>query len=339
MSTFRKKARPAHLEVPDFGAGAGLRIPHYRHVLDAAPQMGFFEVISENFFGEGGKPLYHLDQFAERYPIILHGVSLSIGAPDEPSRDYLDRLKRLVKRVKPAWVSDHFCFCGARGAHLHDLLPLPYTEEAVKRVAYRARMIQDFLEVPFGLENTSSYLTYTRSTMTEWDFVRDVVERADCGLMFDVNNVYVSAYNHGFDPLKFVRSVPHERILQIHIAGHTNYGNYIIDTHVGPLIDPVLDLYRETIRLAGPVSTLLEWDDNIPEFSELAAEVARVARVRNEGLESDCPALERDVVERGVFLTENPPSAWSQGGPNASLQNWRETPERDRLAAEVENPP
>jgi uncharacterized protein (UPF0276 family) len=195
-------------------------------------------------------------------------------------------------------------------------------------------MVQDFLEVPFGLENTSSYLTYTQSTMSEWDFVSEVVERADCGLMFDVNNVYVSAYNHGYDPLAFIRNIPHERILQIHMAGHTNFGKYIIDTHVGPLIDPVLHLYRESIRLAGPVSTLLEWDDHIPEFSELENEVNRIARVRAEGLAPDCPALEHDVVERkeveGTAL-----SAWSQGGPAESLATWSEAPAADSLRAEV----
>lgn len=327
--------RPSHLVVPDYGVGAGLRIPHYRTVLEDRPEMGFFEVISENFFGRGGKPLYHLDRFCEQYPMILHGVALSIGGPEAPSKDYLTKLKALVKRVKPAWVSDHFCSCGAGGAHLHDLLPLPYTSEATLRVAERAKMVQDFLEVPFGLENTSSYLTYTQSTMTEWDFVREVVERADCGLMFDVNNVYVSAYNHGFDPLAFIRSIPHERILQIHVAGHTNYGKYIIDTHVGPLIDPVLDLYRETIRLAGPVSTLLEWDDHIPQFTELRAEVDRISAVREEALDPTCPPLERDVVARETEENRHL-SAWSQGGPGQSLSTWAEAPVADSLRAERE---
>ncbi len=327
-------ARPSHLVVPDLGVGAGLRIPHYGHVLENSPPMGFFEVISENFFGKGGKPLYHLDQFIERYPVILHGVSLSIGAPEEPDRQYLEKLKCLVKRVKPAWVSDHFCFSGAGGAHLHDLLPLPYTEEAIERVARRAKMVQDFLEVPFGLENTSSYLQYTQSTMPEWEFVSEVVQRADCGLMFDVNNVYVSAYNHGYDPLEFIRSVPHERILQIHIAGHTNMGKYIIDTHVGPLIDPVLDLYRETIRLAGPVSTLLEWDDNIPPFEELAREVDRVRQVKTQGLLPGCSPLERNVMAEMTTQADTPPQAWAQGGPTQSLNEWQERPELDPLVAE-----
>lgn len=331
--TAPKTPRPSHLVVPDLGVGAGLRVPHYRSVLEKTAAMGFFEVISENFFGEGGKPLYHLEKFAERYPLILHGVALSIGAPEPPPREYLEKLKKLVKRVRPAWVSDHFCWCGAGGAHLHDLLPLPYTEEAVSRVAERARMVQDYLEVPFALENTSSYLTYTQSTMTEWDFVREVVERADCGLMFDVNNVYVSAYNHGFDPLDFVRKVPHERILQIHIAGHSNYGKYIIDTHVGPLIDPVLSLYRETIRLAGPVSTLLEWDDKIPDFGTLEAEVARAQRVRAEGISPECAPLVGDVVLREE-KAQQPLRPWSQGGPSETLKQWQESPLSDKMAAE-----
>jgi uncharacterized protein (UPF0276 family) len=276
-----------------------------------------------------------LDRFCERHPIILHGVGLSIGAPDEPSRDYLERLKALVRRVKPAWVSDHFCFCGAGGAHLHDLLPLPFTEQTATLIARRAKMVQDFLEVPFGLENTSSYLAYAASYMSEWDFVRQVVEQADCGLMFDVNNVYVSAYNHGFDPLEFVKNVPHERILQIHVAGHTNFGKYIIDTHSGPAIDPVMDLYRETIRRAGPVSTLLEWDDDLPAFDVLQGEVARLAGVRHEGLDPDCPVLERDVVVRRAQEEGAPEErAWAQGGPTPSLQNWQEAPRADALLAE-----
>ncbi len=330
--------RPQHLVVPDYGVGAGLRIPHYRHVLDHQPEMGFFEVISENFFGKGGKPLYHLDQFRERYRMILHGVSLSIGGPQDPSREYLQQLKALVDRVKPAWVSDHFCFCGAAGAHMHDLLPLAYTDEVVETVARRARMVQDFLEVPFGLENTSSYLTYTRSTMSEWGFISRIAEEADCGLMFDVNNVYVSAYNHGFDPLEFIRNIPHGRILQIHMAGHTNMGPYIIDTHVGPIIESVYDLYRETIRLAGPVSTLLEWDDEIPEFDRLVAETNRIAEVRKEGLQPDCAPLTRDVVQR--CDEQNSPSKeaiqpWAQGGPLQSLSEWEEGPRADALDAEL----
>ena len=276
-------ARP-RLGAPDFGVGVGLRVPHYRHVLAERPAVDFFEIISENFMVEGGKPLYHLKQLLETYRVIQHGVSLGIGNPEPPDRDYLKRLKQLVRLVEPAWLSDHFCWCGAGGAHLHDLLPLPYTRGMVETVAERARMIQDVLEVRFALENTSSYLTYTDSTMTEWQFISEVAERADIGLMFDVNNVFVSAYNHGFDPWEFIRSVPHERIVQIHLAGHTNLGKYIIDTHRGHVIDPVLDLYQETIRLSGPVSTLIEWDDDIPAFDVLMAEAERIRAVRERGL-------------------------------------------------------
>ena len=259
----------ARLGVPDLGVGVGLRVPHYRALLDRRPEVDFFEVISENFMLAGGKPLFHLNAFLETYRIVQHGVSLSIGGPAEPDREYLTALKRLVKLTQTPWVSDHFCWCGVPQANLHDLLPLPYTEEAVRRVSERARRVQDFLEVPFALENTSSYLTYTTSTMTEWEFVSEICERANIGLMFDVNNVYVSAYNHGFDPYEFVRKIPHERIVQIHLAGHTNLGKYIIDTHDGHVIDPVWDLYRETIELTGAVSTLIEWDDNIPELEVL----------------------------------------------------------------------
>jgi uncharacterized protein (UPF0276 family) len=313
--------------VPDFGVGVGLRIPHYRHVLDVRPAMGFFEIISENFMIDGGKPLYHLDRVLESYRVIQHGVSLNIGGPEPLDRDYLTRLKALTRRVKPAWLSDHFCWCGAGGAHLHDLLPLPYTEEMVERVAERARVIQDYLEVPFALENTSSYLRYTASTMTEWEFVSEVVERADCGLMFDVNNVYVSSYNHDFDPLEFVRSVPHDRIVQIHLAGHTHLGRYIIDTHRGHVPAPVLELYRETIRLAGPVSTLIEWDDDIPEFPVLAAEADKVRALRDEALSPNAEppsVVDLDWVDTsripasGAPTPRLVPQAWSQGGPRTS---------------------
>lgn len=276
--------RPDHLQVPDLGVGAGLRIPHYRHVLENPVSVDFFELISENFFVEGGKARYHLEAFRERYPLVLHGVSLNLGGPEEPERSLLDKWKRLVDRVRPAWVSEHLCWCSAGGAHLHDLLPLPYTEEAVRRIARRARRVQEHLEVPFALENTSSYLTYRRSEMSEWEFVRRVVEEADCGLMFDVNNVFVSASNHGFDPMTFIREVPHERIVQIHVAGHTQMGKTIIDTHAGRPNDAVMRLYAETIARTGPVSTLLEWDEHIPPFEELSAAVDDLKKARQLAL-------------------------------------------------------
>ncbi|RYZ04187.1 MAG: DUF692 domain-containing protein [Myxococcales bacterium] len=304
---------------PDLGVGVGLRVPHYGAILSSLPAVDFFEVISENFMVGGGKPLHHLDRVLEHYRVVQHGVSLGIAGPEEPDREYLQRLKRLVARTKTPWVSDHFCWSGAGGAHLHDLLPIPYTAEAVRRVVERARMIQDFLEVPFALENTSSYLTYRSSTLSEWEFISEVVERADVGLLFDVNNVYVSAYNHGFDAQEFVRSVPHSRIFQIHLAGHTNLGKYIIDTHRGSVSEPVLDLYRATIALSGPVSTLVEWDDEIPELPVLLAEAERARQVRSEGLALRAgrtlptPAA---ACNQRIAASDGP--LWRQGGPRES---------------------
>jgi uncharacterized protein (UPF0276 family) len=303
----------------DLGVGVGLRVPHYAAILSQRPAVDFFEVISENFMVDGGKPLYHLDQVLERYRVVQHGVSLGIAGPAAPNREYLTKLKRLVQRTRSPWVSDHFCWCGDGNAHLHDLLPIPYTPEAIERVVERARMIQDFLEVPFALENTSSYLTYRSSTLSEWEFISEVVERADIGLLFDVNNVYVSAYNHGFDPDTFIRSVPHDRILQIHLAGHTHLGKYIIDTHRGAVHEDVLALYRQTIALTGAVSTLIEWDDEIPELGVLLAEAERTRRARDEALtlrEERLPSPAPAPNTVPAFAQESPGAGvWKQGGP------------------------
>lgn len=309
-------SKAKRFDVPDYGVGVGLRVPHYRHIIDERPKMGFFEIISENFMVDGGKPLYHLDAVRETYPVINHGVSLSIGAPQGLDWDYLRRLKKLVKRVKPAWLSDHFCWTGVPGGNLHDLLPLPYTQEMLNIVSERARVVQDFLEVPFALENTSSYMNYRQSEMTEWQFVSEVVEQADIGLMFDVNNVYVSAYNHGFDAYDFIRGVPHERIVQIHLAGHTNLGKYVIDTHNGNVIDPVWDLYQATIGAAGPVSTLIEWDDEIPAFDALAALVAKAERKRSAALLSppNLASLQMRPTPTEATSSESV-RPYKQGGP------------------------
>ncbi|GMV11850.1 MAG: hypothetical protein AMXMBFR56_00740 [Polyangiaceae bacterium] len=315
---------PARLGLPDLGVGVGLRVPHYRHILAQRPRMDFFEVISENFMVAGGKPRYHLSAVRESYRVVQHGVSMSIGGPTAPDQDYLRSLKGLVDETQTPWLSDHFCWCGVPGANLHDLLPLPYTEEVVRLVSERAKRVQDYLGVRLALENTSSYMSYTSSTMPEWEFVSRIVEAADIGLMFDVNNVYVSAYNHGFDPYEFVRNVPHERIVQIHLAGHTNLGKYVIDTHSGHVIDPVWDLYRETIELAGSVSTLIEWDDQIPEFSVLQAEADKARGVRDAALATRAARLAGQSVP-GRVHPEGPPRiapsalaerrGWAQGGP------------------------
>lgn len=274
------------LGLPDLGVGLGLRVPHYAHILEAHPAVDFFEVISDNYMVAGGKPRYHLARIIERYAVVQHGVSLGIGNPDPPDPAYLRALRALVRETRTPWVSDHFCWCSASGAHLHDLLPLPYTRENAARIAERARMVQDYLEVPFLLENTSSYLGYRASTLSEWAFIGEVADRADIGLLFDVNNVWVTAFNHGLDPVAFVEGVPHERIVQVHLAGHAHHGRYIIDTHGAPVIEPVMDLYRLLVERAGSISTLVEWDDAVPPFPVVAAEVERARAQRNLALQA-----------------------------------------------------
>ncbi|MES1172922.1 MAG: DUF692 domain-containing protein [Myxococcales bacterium] len=276
----------ARLGLPDLGIGVGLRVPHHARVLAEQPAVDFFEVISENFMVEGGKPRYHLARVLETYRVLPHGVSLGIAGPEPLDREYMRRLKRLLSEVKAPWVSDHFCWSAAGGAHLHDLLPIPYTKQAVARVVERAKQVQDFLELRFALENTSSYLSFESSTLSEWEFISEIVERANIGLLFDVNNVYVSAYNHDFDPFEFVTNIPHERVVQIHLAGHTNLGTHIIDTHGGAVSDEVWALYRRTLELTGPVSTLIEWDEAIPALPVLLAEAEKARAVRDQVLAS-----------------------------------------------------
>jgi len=274
------------LEVPDLGIGVGLRVPHYATILAERPPIDFFEIISENFMVAGGMPLANLERALARYRVVQHGVSLSIGSTSPLDWDYLRSLRALLRKTGSPWVSDHLCFTGAGGVDAHDLLPLPYTEEALRHVAARARQVQDFLETRLVLENVSSYLAYTQSQMSEWAFLSAVVEEADCGLLLDVNNIYVSSYNHGFDPNAYVDGVPHHRVVQIHLAGHTNYGKYIIDTHSDHVIDAVWDLYRRALGKTGPVSTLIEWDEDIPTLATLLAEAEKAKAVREEALKS-----------------------------------------------------
>ncbi|WP_437516191.1 MNIO family bufferin maturase [Sorangium sp. So ce1099] len=270
------------LGLPDLGVGVGLRIPHYRHVFEHRPRVDWFEIISENFMVDGGMPIANLERALASYRLVQHGVSLSIGSTDPLDFDYLRRLKALLGKVRSPWVSDHLCWTGAHGVNLHDLLPLPYTEEAVRHVAARARAVQDFLEVRLALENVSSYLTFTASRMSEWEFLSAVADEADCGILLDVNNVYVSSYNHGFDPGAYVDGVPHHRIVQFHLAGHTNHGRYILDTHSDHVTDAVWALYRRAVEHTGDVSTLIEWDDDIPAFEVLAAEAEKARAIREE---------------------------------------------------------
>jgi uncharacterized protein (UPF0276 family) len=311
----------------DLGVGVGLRVPHYRRILDESPAVDFFEIISENFMVPGGKPRFHLDGVLERYKLVQHGVSLGIGGPEAPDRAYLERLKELVRHTGTPWLSDHFCWCGSGGAHLHDLLPLPYTPNLVRTVAARAREIQDFLEVPFALENTSSYLTYRASTLAEWEFIAEIAERANIGLLFDVNNVFVTSYNHGLDPVEFVRKIPHERIVQIHLAGHTNLGHTIIDTHEGHVIDPVWDLYRLTIELAGSVPTIIEWDDEIPSLEVLLAEGEKARRERELALAArteGTTTLDERTLERVRAAATAPRERVSPGETDAASQAWHQ---------------
>jgi uncharacterized protein (UPF0276 family) len=260
-------------EFPHLGFGVGLRSIHYRHIVEHQPAVDWFEIISENYLGTRGRPLDWLDQIAERYPIVCHGVSLGIGNTDPIDFDYLRQLKALAARVRAVWVSDHICWTGVLNRNSHDLLPLPYTSNSLRHVADRVRTVQDFLDRPLVLENPSTYCEFRTSTMPEWEFVARLAEEADCGLLLDVNNIWVSAYNHGYDAEEYVRRIPHERVVQYHLAGHTNHGTHIIDTHDDHVIDEVWRLYRASTSLSGGRATLLEWDAKIPPFDVLLAEL------------------------------------------------------------------
>ena len=260
---------------PFLGFGLGLRPDHYAAVLEQRPSVDWFEIVSENYLVDGGKPLHYLDRIREHYPMVMHGVSLSIGGSDPLDSEYLAALKRLAARVEPEWISDHLCWTGIDGRNLHDLLPLPYTEEAVAHIAARVGQVQDCLGRRILLENVSSYVTYTDSRLTEWEFLTAVAERADCCILLDVNNIHVSAHNHGFDALDYLGGVPGERVRQIHLAGHSHNGSLIIDTHDHPVPDPVWELYGEAIARLGPVSTMIERDDDIPPLEDLLEELDR----------------------------------------------------------------
>lgn len=260
---------------PNLGLGIGLRTVHYEQILDENPPIDWFEIISENYMDSQGQARSILDRVAERYPIVMHGVSLSIGSSDPLNFDYLKKLKKLADDVDAGWVSDHVCWTGVAGRNTHDLLPIPYNEATLKYVIERIRTVQEFLERPLVMENPSSYITFADSTMSEWEFISRMANETDCGLLLDVNNVYVSSVNHDFDPVEYLRAYPHERVVQFHLAGHTNCGTHCIDTHDGHVVDPVWKLYQLAHELTGGVSTLLEWDASIPEFSVVHNEVLK----------------------------------------------------------------
>jgi uncharacterized protein len=262
----------------NYGVGIGLRVPHYQHIFEHKPVVDWFEIISENFMGGGGQELWLLDQILERYRVVQHGVSMYLGSAEPLNRDHLRRLKDLVKRTNTPWLTDHLCWGSLNGRHSHDLLPMPYTFEAVSVTAQKIREARDFLEVPIAVENVSSYAEFHMSQMTEWEFLNEVVDAADCGILLDINNIYVSASNHGFDANEYIENVTHERVAQIHVAGHRNDGKCLLDTHDRPVVDPVWQLYAKAIKRIGPTATLLEWDDRIPTFDEVHREALKATQ-------------------------------------------------------------
>jgi uncharacterized protein (UPF0276 family) len=263
-------------ERPFLGYGLGLRREHYDDILASRPDVDWFEIISENYMVEGCKPLHYLHKIRELYPMVMHGVSMSVGAMEPLDYTYLKKLKNLIEQVQPVWISDHLCWTGIDSVNMHDLLPLPYTEEALEHVVERISRVQDYLGRQMLLENVSSYISYSDSQMSEWEFLCEVVDRADSLVLLDINNIYVSAYNHNFDPRDYLRAMPSERIFQIHLAGHTQEENLIIDTHDHPIADPVYQLYAEAVQRFGRVSAMIERDDNIPPLADLLGELERV---------------------------------------------------------------
>jgi hypothetical protein len=266
-------------DFPFLGFGVGLRRPHYAHIIETRPRIDWFEVISENFMVAGGRPLQVLEAVRSNYPIALHGVSLSIGSTDPLNRAYLRELRDLARRFEPAWISDHLCWTGVGGHNLHDLLPLPYTDEVVRHVAARIRDVQDFLGRRILIENVSSYLQFASSTLSEWDFLAAVADEADCAILLDINNIFVTAFNHGLDANAYVDAIPAGRVAQFHLAGHSDHTTHLLDTHDHPVRDQVWPLYERAVRRFGAVSALIEWDDQIPEFEVLRATAERARTI------------------------------------------------------------
>lgn len=290
----------ARLGYENLGLGVGLRTVHFDHILRHRPAVDWFEVISENFMDSQGRPRYILEQIAERYPVVMHGVSLSIGSSDPLDFDYLRKLKQLSRAINARWISDHICWTGVAGLNTHDLLPIPYHEQSLRYVIERVRIVQDFLEQPLILENPSSYVTFAASTMNEAEFIARLADEADCGLLLDVNNVFVSATNHDFDPRQYLEQIPHHRVVQMHLAGHTDCGTHLIDTHDGPVIDPVWELFRRSCELTGGVSTLLEWDAQIPQFPVVHQEILKARHL----LTRDAPSIVNHDFDSGPGTVE-----------------------------------
>jgi uncharacterized protein (UPF0276 family) len=295
----------ARLGHQNLGLGVGLRSVHFPYILEHWPEVDWFEVISENFMDSAGRPRYVLEQIAERYQTVMHGVSLSIGSTDPLDFEYLRKLKRLAEWIKPHWISDHLCWTGVLGLNAHDLLPIPLNDETLEHVAGRVKTVQDFLERPLVLENPSTYVTFAHSTVSEWEFLARLADETGCGLLLDVNNVFVSSVNHDFDPREYVENVPAEKVVQFHLAGHTHCRTHIIDTHDDHVIDPVWELYRLAHLRTGGASTLLEWDARIPEFPVVHAEVLKARHYMDERLDSG--AAENPEFPAADFDERRPP--------------------------------
>ncbi len=290
---------PSRLGLPELGLGLGLRSQHFDYILKNSPEVDWFEVISENFMDSFGRPRHILKQIAEKYPVVMHGVSMSIGSTDPLNFDYLKSLKTLADEVKPAWVSDHLCWTGVLTTNSHDLLPLPLNEESLKHVCDRIKQVQDYLERPLVIENPSTYASFKHSDISEWEFLRLMAEETDCGLLLDVNNVYVSSFNNDFDPVEYIQGIPHDKIVQMHLAGHQNMGNYIIDTHDRKVTNQVWKLFQMTYQLAPEAAILLEWDGNIPPFDVYHAELLKSKKYMDPnfiGIQEDAQQSHQEEV-------------------------------------------
>jgi uncharacterized protein (UPF0276 family) len=285
---------------PFLGFGLGLRTEHYQDVIDTKPDVDWFEIISENFMVPGGKPLANLDKIRQDYPMVMHGVSMSIGSTDPINTKYLDKLKALINHVQPEWVSDHLCWTSVDHTNSHDLLPLPYNEMTINHIADRISQVQDRLGRQLLIENLSSYVTYTNSEIPEWEFVNAIAQRADCHILLDINNIFVSAHNHHFEPLDYINGISSERVMQFHLAGHSYNGNMIIDTHDHDVCDPVWALYKSALEKFGAVSTMIERDDNIPPFAELRAELAIAEKIAAETLSQESLTINRGAQMEGA---------------------------------------
>ncbi|HCE5342852.1 DUF692 domain-containing protein [Legionella pneumophila] len=291
-----EKSQEVRIPYPPLGMGLGLRTEHYQYILEHVPTIDWFEILTENYLVDGGNPLYYLDKIREHYPMVMHGVSLSIGSSDPLNSDYLSKVKKLADRIEPKWISDHLCWTGVHQRNMHDLLPLPYTEKMISHIVERVKSVQDFYQRQLVLENVSSYITYKQSEMTEWEFLSEIANRADCFILLDINNIYVSAFNHGFDSETYLNHIPVNRVQQFHLAGHMNCGEYIIDTHDHPVIKEVWELYAKAINRFGDISTMIERDDHIPTFEELWQELDYAKKIKQTSLSKAKVSLVHETI-------------------------------------------